>query len=165
MGSLNPPHHASRGGAGTLVGRVRSAAALWNVSSAGAGFRYDGPTAQPDTQSCEKRLTDARAARNALVTPALSEANLMWAPLLIRMKATTARRTDAEHPVLSASVVLRVTRRRSHETGPAKRAALPPASPDRQPDALAPGFWLSLRTPQSAWSSQRRRGSSPVTAA
>src|SRR6185312_8479378 len=113
--------------------------------------------------SCEKRLTDARAARNALVAPALSEANLMWAPLLIRMKATTARRTDAEHPVLSASVVLRVTRRRSHETGPAKRAALPSANRDRRPGVLLAGFWPNLRPPQSACSSERRRRSSQVT--
>jgi hypothetical protein len=62
---------------GALVGRVSSAAALWNCSSVVAGFRYDGPTAQPDTQSCEKRLTDARAARSGRIRIALAETNLM----------------------------------------------------------------------------------------
>ena len=45
----------------------------------------------------------------------------MCASCSYERKQPSARRTDAEHPVLSASVVLRVTKRRSHETGPAER--------------------------------------------
>src|SRR6185437_449622 len=100
-GSLNPSHQVSRVGAGALVGRVRSAAALWNLSSTGVGFRYEGPTAQPDTQSSEKRLIDARATRKALEAPALSETDLMWAPCSYECKP---RRLAVPTPSIQCSV-------------------------------------------------------------